>query len=84
MTNTTCFNLTRALDTNSLEWDNVLDNKKENNNTYTQGTFDNKTFPYIPEEAFKISYTELNIELKEVNKNNNITLEWKIEGFLSN
>ena len=36
------------------------------------------------EEAFKISYTDLNIQIKDVNNNNNITLEWKIEAFIPN
>ena len=74
ITNTTCFNLARALKDNNLEWEDVLNNQKQNNNKYTEGVFNGKTFPYIPEEAFKINYTDLNIQIKEVNNNNNITL----------
>jgi hypothetical protein len=84
ITNKSCFNLTRALKENNLEWEDILSNQKENKNKYTEGAFNGKIFPYIPEEAFKVNYTDLNIQFKEVNNNNNITLEWSIETFLQN
>jgi hypothetical protein len=46
--------------------------------------FNTKSYPYIAEEVFKVKFTELNVELREVDNNDNVVLEWSFEAFLAN